>query len=210
MSETPNDNSTDKRRGKKPKVARTVVIPEDRPLSIEEFVDLRDHAYNSAFWNVTHYSRTEKQVVDKLLSKGYTRGEVFYLNKDGERKALDIISWVLKELKERELLGDEDYTERFVSSKMSQGWGMSRIRMEALRKGIERDTLDKILEEIDFSEEENDALGRELERALRSSAVQREENHYKRSQRVMQTLMRKGFSYGDIREKMEELNMEDE
>lgn len=202
------DRKQGERRGKKPKVARTVVIPEDRPLTLEEFIDLRDHAYNSAFWNVTHYARTEKQVVDKLLSKGYVEDEVAYLNEDGERRSQDIIEWVLEELKEREFLGDEDYMERFISSKLSQGWGMSRIRMEALRKGVDRDVIDAIVEQLDFSEEEDDALGRELERALRSSAVQRDGDPYKRSQKVVQSLMRKGFSYGDIREKMEEIDLE--
>ena len=38
------------------KKARVVTIPEDRPLTPEEYEDLRTHAVNSSVWYATTYN----------------------------------------------------------------------------------------------------------------------------------------------------------
>lgn len=205
---TNGESNTEKKRGKNPKTARVVSIPEDRPLTFSEMEDLRDHAYNSAFWNVTNYRRTEKQVRDKLISKGYPDDEVSFLNENGEINKINFIEYSMSELMERELLGDVDYTERFISSKLGMGWGMSRIRIELMKKGVNLDLVDEVKENGDFDGEAESALDRQVRKTLASSSIARENDPFKRRQKAVQSLMRKGFSYGDISEKIREIEEE--
>ncbi len=100
-------------------------------------------AKNKAVRFIQYRPRTENEVRRKLSGSGY----------DG-----NTIDRVVTQLKEENMLNDADFArawaeERFLSKRL--GW--SRIRRELARKGVDRETVNRIMEELSdqYDETEN-------------------------------------------------------
>lgn len=182
------------------KKARQIVIPEDRPLTFEEFYDFDLHARNSSIWYATEYTRSEQQVIEKLLAKGYIRDDVEYVDKDGVEHRANIIDNVLETLRENYLVSDDSYALGLINRYRGSKRGDSYIRRQVIAKGIDADVVDRLLEETADEEKTFEAIEALAERYMNSSAYLRVEEGFKRSQKLTTHLVSRGFSFSDIQD----------
>lgn len=180
------------------KKAREIVIPDDRPLTYKEFVDFRDHAYNSASWYATEYARTEHQIIEKLLKKGYVEGEVSYLDEDGNEQTFDIIEWVLCKLRDYYMVDDEALARRFVERELGNGKGAQWIRTKLAAKGIPHEAITELLDELKLDDATVEAVAKTAERFMNTSVYRKQPDSFKKRQRLVQHLLSRGFSFDDI------------
>lgn len=180
------------------KKARQIIIPEDRPLSYEEFEDFKNHVLNSSLWYASEYTRSEKQVVDKLLAKGYPRDAVEYVDRQGETHFFDIIAFVVQELKEGLALNDESYARGLINRYADSKRGPGYIRQKLRQKGVSSDVADALLEELKDEEQTTEAIEALAERYMNSSSYLRVEDPYKRRQKLVSHLISRGYSFDDI------------
>lgn len=137
---------------------------------------------NSALKIIERSYKTEKEVREKLLLKGYE-----------ERHIENSIQF----LKEYKFLNDEYYAEAFIRDKLSSK-GSARIKQDLIKKGIPRDIIEEKIEGIDKSSEKDTA--RELaEKKLR--VIRKSENDtYKISGKLYRFLISKGYTYDIVKE----------
>jgi regulatory protein len=83
-------------------------------------------------------SRTEKELTDKLLEKGYSEDE---------------IKEAVRYVKSYGYLNDEAYVEQYVSLKAKEK-GRSLLKMELKQKGVDESLIDEALMEIEDDEEQ--------------------------------------------------------
>lgn len=182
------------------KKARQIVIPEERPLTAEEFYDFFLHARNSSSWYATEYTRSEKQIIEKLLAKGYIRDDVTYLDKSGVEKKFNIIDEVIVNLKENFLINDEGYAKSLINRYTDSKRGDGYIRQKLIAKGIDSDEATRLIEENKDDDRNFENLEYLAGRYRNSSAYTRVENPFKQKQKLTSHLLSRGFSFGDIRE----------
>ncbi len=103
----------------------------------EEFLKCK----NSALRIVEKTYKTEKEMIDKLLQKGY----------EGI-----IIEKTIAFLKEYNFLNDEKYSLMYARDK-SKIQGKNKIKYSLMKKGIDKDTIENTLESMDNSVEEETA-----------------------------------------------------
>lgn len=180
------------------KKAREVVIPEDRPLTWEEFVDFRDHAYNSSSWYATEYVRTEKQIADKLLRKGYVLGDVPYIDSEGVEQEFDIVAWVIQRLKDYLLLDDDALARRFVIRELENGKGARWITAKLSTKGIDREKVQELIEELKTDDITAEAVDRVATRYMQTSMYRKQPDEFKKRQKLTTHIVSRGFSFDDI------------
>ncbi|MCI8638223.1 MAG: regulatory protein RecX [Coprococcus sp.] len=123
-------------------------------------------------------ARTECQLRDKLKKNGYPE---------------DIVDKVLDYVKSFGYINDEAYIRSFIQSKKEK---KSRRELYALlaQKGLDRETVGRILEEVYEDHTEEEAV---LE-VLRKKRWNQEEADDKQKQKMYAYLARKGFRHEDI------------
>ncbi len=96
-------------------------------ISENEIFKIRD----SSFRYLTLRDHSVYELKNKLLKKKYSK--IFVLR-------------ILEELKEKNYLNDERFTEKFIREKLYQKkFGINKIKAELFRKGIDRKTIEKML-----------------------------------------------------------------
>ena len=105
-------------------------------------------------------------------------------------------------------LDDAAYAVAFAKSRSaSGGHGPQRIRADLLKKGVSRDAIDRALEDLD-----RDGLA-DSARALadkRWRALSGEDDLRKRKKKTTDYLLRRGFSYDQVREAVDAASQSDE
>lgn len=179
------------------KKAREVSVPLDRPLTPQEAEDLLTHAYNSSVWQITNYSRTKAQLIEKLHRKGYPYEPVKILHGDGSITSCDMVNETIERLEAGELIDERRFVEEFIKAKMNSGLGESRIRMLLMQKRASREIVDEIFEDKD-EDKVAEAVKKTLDRYTSSSNFRNTPDEWKKRQKLIQHLLSKGFSYDDI------------
>lgn len=142
-------------------------------------------------------------VYDKVLFKAYTLlsyrpRSIFELRTLLKERvpgaSTETVDAVLEYFIEKKYLNDTKFAQWWVRQRreVSSRFGAQRIRQELLQKGIEQEIIDAALHESeeDISEVENAViLGRKL------FGRSRESDPYKYKQKILQSLVRKGFSW---------------
>jgi len=180
------------------KKAREIHIPDDRPLTWDEFVDFRDHAYNSSSWYATEFSRTSEEILDKLERKGYPRGEVFYIDDEGNEAFFDIGEWVLEKLRDYYLIDDEALARRVVERELQNGRGSQWIITKLTQRGIERDFILDLLDELKTEDATIEAVSLIAHRYMNTSTYLKQPSEFKKKQKLVAHILSKGFSFNDI------------
>jgi len=102
-------------------------VIKNKLISENEIFKIKD----SSFRYLALRDHSVYELKNKLLKKNYS--ETFILR-------------VLEELKEKNYLNDERFTEKFIQEKLYQKkFGVNKIKSELFRKGIDRKTIEKML-----------------------------------------------------------------
>lgn len=179
------------------KKARQVEIPDDRALTFKEFEDLKNHAMASSMWYSTTYVRNTEQMKEKLYGKGYWEDEVTATDEDGQQFTYNIVDKTVDRLVELEMVNDFAYAEGIVHSRLRQGSGISKIRMDLVFKKVPADIIDKVLDGIE-EEESDEALEKALSRVLLSSSYRKIDEPRQKKQKLTHSLLNKGFSFDAV------------
>lgn len=175
------------------KKKRLVQIPENPTEAQQE--KLHNKAYNYALWHLDQSMKTEKQIVDLMIGKGYTE---------------EYIRPAIEKCKKYDLINDAEYAYSFVRSRKSI-YGRRRIEQDLLRKGVQKDIIDSLIEdEIDPEDAREDAKDLAERRLRTTQGLERQ----KRVQRVLRVLVTKGYdmsmAYSVINEVLAEEELETE
>ncbi|MBR6736879.1 MAG: RecX family transcriptional regulator [Clostridia bacterium] len=148
-------------------------ITEEELINIQYEAEYRS-ALDSALTLVSKAYKTEKQVKDKLLKKGYLE---------------EIVLKVIQKLKEYGYVNDEDYAKRYVNS--VSGKGKKLIKLELIKKGVTGDALESAVSSI---EGQLESAKQVAEKYLKNKEINRQ-NLLK----CYKYLLSKGFSYDDAK-----------
>ncbi len=92
-------------------------------------------------------------------------------------------------------INDERYCRSYVKSKLSlKKWGVNKIKLSLITKGIDREIIDNVLSEID-----KDSYKEELVNLLKNKKIN-EEDPYKRKAKLMRYAVSKGYSISEVME----------
>ena len=119
---------------------------------------------------------SEMELYEKLLQKGET-----------EQNAAESVAY----MKGLHLLDDRDYARMLVRHYGGKGYGAARIKSELYHRRVPKELWDEALEEMP---RQDDAIDRFINSRLRGQEPDRKE-----LKRVTDALLRRGFSYDEIR-----------
>lgn len=156
-------------------------------IAEEEFLKCK----NSALRIVEKAYKTEKEMVDKLLQKGY----------EGI-----IIEKTIAFLKEYNFLNDEKYTLMYAKDK-SKVQGKNKIKYSLMKKGIDKETIENTLDSIDNNVEEETAYNLAIKKYRILS--KKENDKYKLNQKLIRFLLGKGYDYGLIKDVIKRITNEE-
>lgn len=139
----------------------------------DEFIKCK----NSAIRTVEKTYKTEKELKDKLIERGF--------EEDTIRRTIDF-------LKEYNLLNDEKYAEMYIKDRL-RTQGRNKIKYALIRKGISEEVLSDKLSNID-EEDENDTAFKLAEKKY-NMLKKKESDKYKLSQKLFRFLLSKGYDY---------------
>jgi regulatory protein len=137
--------------------------------------------------------KAKNYAFDLLVRRSYTRKEMF--DKLTHRYGEEAVSTTMETLERLGYIKDEEYARNWVESRQNQKpKGKKALRMELMRKGIDKSTISRVLSEIDDSEE--------FEMAMKVGEKRME--RYKNlapdvaRRRLYGFLMRRGFDYETV------------
>ena len=149
-------------------------------LSLEEseLIDIQRESefsacYNSALNLISKSVKTEKEVSDKLIKKGYLK---------------EIVEEVIEKVKSYGFIDDKNYAERYVSTYKNVK-GKRLIALELKKKGVSEKDYKEILDETDSQQETayNIAVKYLKNKAIDEKTIRKCYNY----------LLSKGFSYDE-------------
>ena len=157
-------------------------VDEDELEEIRQTVSVR-RAYNYAVNLLSRRDHSERELMTKLTQKGYGDGAEEAINK----------------LRDSGYVSDERFARLFVRELQTfKKYGKKRIEQELYRKGVDREIIREVLDETDFDEGELVSL------------IRRKYGRYlsdeKGVAKTINGLLRMGYSYGEIRNALREIN----
>lgn len=163
----------------------------ERPLEEGQSLDLEEydnwlmvrqyrHALDRAVVYLTARARSRRELEGCLLRCGYRPSTV---------------EMVLYKLEREHLLDDADFARQWVEARSGRTLGKRRIAQELQRKGVDRETADAALEQVD--EEADEAACLRLTEKLAPRYAR--EEPYKARQKLTQALVRRGFDWDDAK-----------
>ena len=149
-------------------------------------------AFNRALNFLSFQMRSEYEVKRKLLEAGF-----------GESVVLEAV----RKLEKLGFLNDETYSKALLETKKKTAKkGPKAIKQDLVRKGIDKETQNKVLNS--FTYEEQLSIAKELaEKAVRSH---QNKTPIQIKQKIQELLTRKGYSFTIISEIIEEIDIEPE
>lgn len=156
---------------------------------IEEILNAEEenHVYNYALNILSRSAKSEKQMIDKLKEKGYD---------------LDLINNAIEKLKKQGYLDDQRFSEMYINSKINESkYGKRKIKEKLYEKGIAREIIDEKLKVLSNEDE----LQRAISLGLKKLKSLNEADKQKRSMKLINHLISKGFEYGIVRQAVSKL-----
>lgn len=134
--------------------------------------DIENKVYNRATLILSYRANTESELRKKLL-KSFDE---------------DVIDRIILKLKDQGFLNDFDFTKRYIESSKK---GKKLVRLELLRKGIDKEQVEKALKTVSDEHELANA-SRAAKKVLKKY---KNESQIKQKKKLYEALTRKGFSY---------------
>lgn len=150
-------------------------------MNSEQSGDL-GRAQEAAYRLLAYKPRSRKELISKLEEKGFSQ---------------EIIVEVIKRLEAKKYIDDEAYGQALARSLIQRRFlGKEALRAELSKRGLDREVVERIIEESYIERDEGDLATRALEKkwnSLRGKPLK------VARRRASDYLRRKGFSYGVIR-----------
>ena len=168
----------------------SLYLKNGQEISHEEFLQLARtvnvrRAYNCAVSLLSRRDHSKAELLKKLKEKGFSEGAECAVEKLCQSGYVD----------------DERFCRIFASELVRlKGYGKRRVEQELFRKGVSRDVIHTVLEEISF---DNDALSDIIKRKYLSKM-----NDEKGRQKAFNALMRLGYSCSEIRDALKLIDEE--
>ena len=161
-------------------------------VDIEKLKDLAEkeemlRCNNSAIRIIERNYKTEKEVRNKLIEKGY--------NENAINNAIDF-------LQKYNFLNDNTYTKMYVKDKLNSQ-GSNKIKYTLMKKGISKEMIEEELQNIDRDDEKKVAM--ELAQKKLSSIKKSENDKYKISGKLYRFLTSKGYNYDIVKETVKDV-----
>jgi len=145
-------------------------------------ISIRDYA----LYLIEFKDRTEKEIRDKFKEKGYEE---------------NCIEDEIEFLKSYGYIDDKRYAEHFTHDAINlKKWGKMRIRTELLRKGVDREIVDNVIEDA-FFELDDDIILSQMQLRFKNSDF----SNIKERTRIFNFFMRRGFSSEEIKGAMNKM-----
>lgn len=135
---------------------------------------------NTALRIVEKTFKSEKELKDKLLLKGY----------DNES-----IDKTINFLKEYNFLSDNNYVKMYVKDK-SRIQGKKKIKFDLIKKGINDNIIEEEISNIDREDEREGAYSLAIKKY--NTIAKREDDKFKLSQKLYRFLLSKGYDYDTV------------
>ena len=104
-------------------------------------------------------------------------------------------NFIVEFLQDEGYINDERYCRSYVKSKLSlKKWGVNKIKISLISKGVDRDIIDTVVSEID-----QDSYKEELIKLLENKKIN-ESDPYKRKAKLVRYAVGKGYSYSLVME----------
>ncbi len=159
-------------------------ISEEDYAALEETVNIR-RAYNCAVSLLSRRDHSKKELLQKLREKGYSNGAEEAVEKLCNSGYID----------------DERFCRLFASELIRlKGYGKRRVEQELYRKGVDREIIYYVLEEFSF---DSDTLSDIIKRKYLLKM-----SDEKGRQKVFNALVRLGYTYGEIRDALKNIDEE--
>lgn len=139
-----------------------------------------------AIYIITNYSKTEKQLRDKL--------------KQGKKYTDEIIDETIKFLKKHNFINDEDFAKRFIEFHKNS-YSTKVLKQKLYQKGIKKDLLDSIFDD-DLDIDEQALIKKLLLKKCPEYYETEKDMDPKERQKILAYLFRKGFNYDKIADVM--------
>ena len=125
---------------------------------------------------------------DRCKKEIFTKLNTFELT-DGDR------DFIIEFLQDEGFINDERYCRSFVKGKLNlKKWGVNKIKLSLITKGIDREIIDEVLAEID-----QDSYKEELVSLLKNKKIN-ESDPYKRKAKLIRYAVGKGYSLSMVME----------
>ena len=157
-------------------LAANMDIDEDKLRAVakeEDFLKCK----NTALKIIEKSYKTEKEIRDKLIEKGYEA---------------DVIDPTIKFLREYNFINDESYTRMYVKDRL-RSQGSQKIKYALMRKGIDEESIKNELDNIDRDSEKEIAM--ELAQKKYNQLSKRESDKYKLWNKLCRYLVGRGYDY---------------
>ena len=140
----------------------------------------RDVALKKILHYCDYQDRCKKEIFAKL--------NTFELVDDDRNFIVDFLN-------DEGYINDERYCRSYVKSKLSlKKWGVNKIKISLISKGVDRDIIDTVVSEID-----QDSYKEELIKLLENKKIN-ESDPYKRKAKLIRYAVSKGYSINDVME----------
>lgn len=166
---------------------RKQIKDEDRVIKNPE--RSRKKTFDRAVNLLTYKPRSIKELRERLLEKPWTNQE--------------IVDEVIEKLEKYNYLNDEQFAKDFAASKIRRkAIGRRRLRIDLIKKKLDQETIEKALAETFENTPEDEIINRAVAKRLR---IKGKPEDQKEKKKFFDHLMRLGFSYDIVRDKMREI-----
>lgn len=125
---------------------------------------------------------------DRCKKEIFTKLNTFELTDDDK-------GFIIEFLQDEGFINDERYCRSFVKGKLNlKKWGVNKIKLSLIAKGVDREIIDEVLSEID-----QDSYKEELVSLLKNKKIS-ESDPYKRKAKLIRYAVGKGYSLSMVME----------
>lgn len=136
-----------------------------------------------AIYIITNYSKTEKQLRDKL--------------KQGSKYTDEVIDETIKFLKKHNFINDEEFVKRFIEIHKGQ-YSEKVLKQKLYQKGIKKNIIDSVFENGKDIFDSEELIKKLLLKKCPDYFDKMDEMDIREKQKLLSYLYRKGFNYDDI------------
>ena len=138
----------------------------------------------TALKKMLHYCDYQERCKKEI----FTKLDTFELDDDDR-------DFIISFLKEEGFINDERYCRSFVKGKLNlKKWGVNKIKLALIAKGVDREVIDEVLSEID-----KNSYKEELVNLLKNKKIN-EDDPYKRKAKLIRYAVGKGYSLSMVME----------